>query len=66
MTTIFKLVKSLLKYALPNKTTNRDVQNCKSLRKCLVEPEGDVAKRAKCTDPIMGWREYGATGMLLS
>lgn len=66
MTTIFKLVKSLLKYALPNQTASRDVQHCKSLRKCLVEPEGDVAKRAKRTDPIMCWQECGATGMLPS
>ena len=56
----------LLKYELPSKTANRDVQNCKSLRKRLLEPDGDVAKKAKHTDSIMGWQVCGAIGMLAS
>lgn len=56
----------LLKYALPSKTANRDVQNCKSLRKRLLETDGDVAKRAKHTDSIMGWQVCGEIGMLTS
>lgn len=56
----------LLKYALPSKTANRDVQNCKSLRKRLLEPDRDVAKRAKHTDSIMGWQVCGAIGMFTS
>lgn len=66
MATIFKLAKAFKICITKQNGKQRDVQNCKSLRKRLLEPDGDVAKRAKHTDSIMGWQVCGAIGMFTS